>query len=335
MNAAEVIPALEQVAGVLSNSAATSGEFSAAAKLSRTVVSALDDALVGHQASKAEIFSAIAPPVGAPGKYQLRARSIVETVEAVLAHGRDGETLSARREIAVWLAAQLDVRSRDATKAEAARDETRKPFAAQTRRAQELAAAFATYPDLSTRVGELFVTDIDVRRRAKSAYSRVPRGPSRAVAYSEAFEPPRTIAKPEILQKTVLPRVHNGSRIDSYFPGRYGDITFIEKQHIEFGPDAGILGELVELSRGTPTAEAVDRAVAKADARLIAEFAAAIAKIDKLKALDASITEADISLRYPDGALIFDPTLFPHWVPRMMSRWIALPDLGGYRIAAE
>ena len=132
-----------------------------------------------------------------------------------------------------------------------------------------------------------------------------------------------------------MPRVQKGNRSDSYFPGRYGDITFIERRDCEFGPDAGIVGELAELSRGVPTAEAVDRAVAKADARLIAEFAAAIAEIAKLKALDASTTEADISLRYPDGAMVFDPSLFPHWALRMMARWINLPDLGGYRIAAE
>src|SRR3984957_16269147 len=250
------------------------------------------------------------PPSGA---YRLRPRSIRETIDAVLAHGRDYQTLSAQREIASWLAAALDTRVRDSEKAEEARNKARSPFQSQTRRSQELAAAFATYPALATRVGELFVTDIDVRRRAKSAYSSVPRGPSRAVAYSEAFEPPRTIAKPETLQKTVLPRVHNGSRIDSYFPGRHGDLTFIEKQHIEFGPDAGIVGKLVELSRGVPTAEAVDRAVAEADARLVGEFGKVIAAIAEMKALDASITEADISLRYPDGALIFDPTLFPNW----------------------
>ena len=52
MNAADVIPALEQVAGVLANSAATSGEFAVAAELSLAAVSALDDALAGHQASK-------------------------------------------------------------------------------------------------------------------------------------------------------------------------------------------------------------------------------------------------------------------------------------------
>jgi hypothetical protein len=331
----DIILALEGAAGILADLAATSVELSGAAESARSSVRSIDEALAEHPAAKAEIFGTIAPPAPPSGAYRLRPRSIRETIDAVLAHGRDYQTLSAQREIASWLAAALDTRVRDSEKAEEARNKARSPFQSQTRRSQELAAAFATYPALATRVGELFVTDIDVRRRAKSAYSSVPRGPSRAVAYSEAFEPPRTIAKPEILQKTVLPRVHNGSRIDSYFPGRHGDLTFIEKQHIEFGPDAGIVGKLVELSRGVPTAEAVDRAVAEADARLVGEFGKVIAAIAEMKALDASITEADISLRYPDGALIFDPTLFPQLVPRMMARWINLPDLGGYRIAAE
>jgi hypothetical protein len=331
----DIVLALEGAAGILADLASTPAELSGAAESASSSVRSIDEALAEHPAAKAEIFGAIAPPAPPSGAYRLRPRSIRKTIDAMLAHGRDYQTLSAQREIASWLAAALDTRARDAEKAEDARNKARSPFQSQTRRAQELAAAFATYPTLATRVGELFVTDINVRRRAKSAYSSVPRGPSRAVGYSEAFEPPRTIAKPEILQKTILPRIHNGNRIDSYFPGRHGDIAFIEKQHIEFGPDAGIVGELVELSRGAPTAESVDRAVAKADARLIAEFAAAIAKIDKLKALDAAITAAELSARYPDGALIFDPTLFPQWVPRMMARWITLPDLGGYRVAAE
>jgi hypothetical protein len=329
----DIVLALESAAGVLADLAGTSVELSGAAESARSSVRSIDEALAEHPAAKAEIFGAIAPPAPPRDAYRLRPRSIRETIDAMLAHDRDYQTLSAQREIASWLAAALDTRARDAEKAEDTRNKARSPFQSQTRRAQELAAAFATYPILA--ICELFVTDIDVRRRAKSAYSSVPRGPSRAVAYSEAFEPPRTIAKPEILQKTVLPRVHNGSRIDSYFPGRHGDLTFIEKQHIEFDPDAGIVGKLVELFRGAPTAEAVDRAVAEADARLVGEFGKVIAAIAEMKALDASITEADISLRYPDGALIFDPTLFPQWVPRMMARWINLPDLRGHRVAAE
>jgi hypothetical protein len=320
---------LEQSLGVLQRLEASPGDCSAAAEQARKAVHAIDSENESSPQREAQVLAAIALTRPSRGK------SIAETIKALEALDHESSARALTRKIAVAVAAALDGRARDSEQAEEARNKARSPFQSQTRRAQELAAAFATYPALATRVGELFVTDIDVRRRAKSAYSSVPRGPSRAVAYSEAFSPPRTIAKLEILQKTVLPRVHNGSRIDSYFPGRHNDIAFIEKQHIEFGPDIVIVGELAELSRGAPTVEAVDRAVAKADARLIAEFAAAIAKIDKLKALDASITEADISLRYPDGALIFAPTLFPQWAPRMMARWISLPDLGGYRVATE
>jgi hypothetical protein len=314
--------ALERAHAALQNRTASAGELKAAAEAARAAVRELDGLSEAAPKRRAVVLANTKPLLA----------DIVASLEAI-----DGEdrTRALQREVAVAVAAALDTRARDAENAEEARNKARSPFQAQTRRVQELAAAFATYPALATRVGELFVTDIDVRRRAKSAYSSVPRGPSRAVASIEYFAPPRTIAKPEILQKTVLPRVHNGSRIDSYFPGRHGDITFIEKQHIEFGPDAGIVGKLVELSREAPTAEAVDRAVAEADARLIGEFGKVIAAIAEMKALDASITEADISLRYPDGALIFDPALFPQWALRMMARWITLPDLGRYRIAAE
>jgi hypothetical protein len=320
---------LEHAIGVLQSLEASAADCRAAAEQARKAVHAIESENESAPQREAQVLAAMALTRPSRGK------SIAETIKALEALDDESSARALTRKIAVAVAAALDGRARDSEKAEEARNKSRSPFQSQTRRAQELAAAFATYPALATRVGELLVTDIDVRRRAKSAYSTVPRGPSRAVGHSEAFSPPRTIAKPEILQKTILPRVHKGNRTDSYFPGRYGDTTFIEKQHIEFGPDAVIVGELVELSRGAPTAEAVDRAVAKADARLIAEFAAAIAEIAKLKALDASITEADISLRYPDGALIFDPALFPQWALRMMTRWIVLPDLRGYRVAAE
>ena len=320
---------LEQAIGVLQSLEASAADCSAAAEQARKAVHAIDSENESSPHREAQVLAAIALTRPSRGK------SIAETIKALEALDDESSARALTRKIAVAVAAALDGRARDSEKAEEARNKARSPFQSQTRRAQELAAAFATYPALATRVGELFVTDIDVRRRAKSANSSVPRGPSRAVGYTEAFAPPRTIAKPEILQRTILPRVHRGSRIDSYFPGRYGDITFIEKQHIEFGPDAGIVGEFVELSRGTPTAEAVDRAVAKADARLITEFAAAIAKIDKLKALDAAITAAELGARYPDGGKIFADELFPQWGPRLMARWMVLPDLGGYRIAAE
>ena len=60
------------------------------------------------------------------GAYRLRRRSIHETIDAVLAHGRDYQMLSAQREIASWLAAALDARVRDSEKAEEARNKARR-----------------------------------------------------------------------------------------------------------------------------------------------------------------------------------------------------------------
>jgi hypothetical protein len=131
----------------------------------------------------------------------------------------------------------------------------------------------------------------------------------------------------------ILPRIRNGARSDSYFPGRYGDLTFIENPNLDV--DASIVVELAEMATGAPTAEAVNRAVATADAQLIGEFGKVIASIASLKALDASITSEEFSARYLDGVLIFDPSMFPEWVPRVMARWLALPELGGYRVPAE
>lgn len=228
------ILALEQSLAVLANGAAAAAMLKLAAEEARGAVRGIDEANEAAPKRRAAVLANTKP--------------LADMVALLEALDGENKTRALQREVAVVVAAALDTRARDAEKAEDARNKARSPFQSQTRRAQELAEAFATYPALATRVGELFVTDIDVKRRAKSAYSRVPRGPSRAVGYSEAFEPPRTIAKPEILQKTILPRVHKGNRTDFYFPGPYGDIKFIEKQHIEFGPDAGIVCELAELS---------------------------------------------------------------------------------------
>jgi hypothetical protein len=333
MNAADVIPALEQVAGVLANSAATSGEFSAAAELSRAAVSALDDALAGHQASKAEIFSAIAPPVAAPGKYQLRARSIVETVEAVLAHGRDGETLSARREIAVWLAAQLDVRAREAERAEAARDEARKPFAAETKRAHEFAKRFAEYPTLAARIVSLFRSDVLIARFGSSAYSRVPVRGSH-INFERTIRLPRMLATPERLTAT---------RLLGYWPPKYSDFSGLESVYYHDTDNDLIAGPIYELSqKGTVSNEDVDPVVVRATTLMVSEYSKVCAAIRELLALDDQITAADRDARYPDGALIFDPAMLPeHWQIGAMNKTfngyprVALPMIDGMALAAE
>jgi hypothetical protein len=315
------IPALEQSLAVLSNAAASAATLKLAAEEARGVVRGIDEANEAAPKRRAGVLANTKPLA-----------DMVASLEAI-----DGEdrTRALQREVAVAVAAALDVRARDSEKAEEARNKARSPFQSQTRRAQELAAAFATYPALATRGVELLVTDIAARRLAKSAYSSAPRHSGSSVGHIYEFSSPRVIATPEILQKTILPRVSKGNRIDSYFPGRYGDLTIIERQDCEFDPDAGIVGELAELSRGAPTAEAVDRAVVKADARLLTEFAKVVASIASLKAMDAAITADDVGLRYPDGGKIFADELFPQWAPRTMARWITLPDLGGYRIAAE
>ena len=314
MNAADVIPALEQVAGVLANSAATSGEFSAAAELSCAAVRALDDALAGHQASKAEIFSAIAPPVAAPGKYQLRARSIVETAEAVLAHGRDCEILSARREIAVWLGAALDVRAREAAKAEAARDEARKPFAAETKRARELAKRIGEAPKLFKQIVSQFSADIAIANLGKAAWSRAPRPQGRHAGYDIRFDNvvPRIIATQEALSSVRLPGFskHDLSALDRVFHHEDEDSE-------EFGAVmAQQVRELRELIRNHDqrrvaiSDESVARAVARAQAVLVSEYDKTCRAIRELLALDAQLTAAEAGARYPDGALIFDPRFF-------------------------
>jgi hypothetical protein len=176
--------------------------------------------------------------------------SIAETIKALRKLDDEMSNRALTRKAGIALADHLDERVRDAAKTDAGRDEARKPFSAQTRRAQELAKAFGGYPALASRVVELLVTDIAVRRLAKSAYSSAPRDPgSRAVRRVDSFDTPLAIARPEILQKTILPRVHKGNRLDSYFPGRFGDLSFIERLDCEFDPDAGILSELAELSR--------------------------------------------------------------------------------------
>jgi hypothetical protein len=325
---------LEQAAGVLADLDATSGDLDKAAQLARGAVSAIDDAIAAHPELKAEIFNRIAPPAALPGKYRLRPHSISETVDNLLAHEREGQAIWGRRAVAAWLAAALDKKAREVEKTEAAIVAARAPFKAEAQRAAELAKAFATYPALAERVVELLVTDVAIRRQAKSAYSTVPRHHgSRAVGRIDVFESQWAIATPEILSKTILPCIRNGSRYDSYFPGRYGDFTFIENPNLDV--DASFVAELAELSRGAPTVEAVNRAVAKADAKLVSEFGKVIASIASLRALDASIDAAELGARYPDGGKIFADELFPEWAPRTMARWIVLPEIGGYRMAAE
>jgi hypothetical protein len=170
---------LKQALATLSNRTASSGELKAAAELARKAVSEIDAEHDSAPAREAEILAV------------MTSKALVETLEALEALDKVGEQRALMRKIGTALAAALDTRARDAEKAEEARNKARSPFQSQTRRAQELAKAFEGYPALASRVVELFVTDIAVRRLAKSAYSSVPRDPgSRAISRVDSFDVP-------------------------------------------------------------------------------------------------------------------------------------------------
>ena len=104
-----------------------------------------------------------------------------------------------------------------------------------------------------------------------------------------------------------------------------------------------IAGPIYELSQKGPVSnEDVDRVLARAQALLVSEYSKVCAAIRELLALDDQITAADRDGRYPDGALIFDPAMFPtHWQIGVMNKTfngfprIALPGIDGMAMAAE
>jgi hypothetical protein len=333
MNMSDIVPALEQAAAVLADLVSTSAELSGAAESARASARSLDDALARHPARKAEIFGAIAPPAPPASAYRLRARSIGETIDAVLAHGCDYQTLMAQHEIASWIAAALDVRSRDAAKAEAARDEARKPFVAETKRAHEFAKRFAEYPTLAARIVSLFRSDVLIARFGSSAYSRVPVRGSH-INFERTIRLPRMLATPERLTAT---------RLLGYWPPKYSDFSGLESVYYHDTDNDLIAGPIYELSqKGTVSNEDVDRVVARATTLMVSEYSKVCATIRELLALDDQITAADRDGRYPDGALIFDPAMFPtHWQIGVMNKTfngfprIALPGIDGMAMAAE
>jgi hypothetical protein len=333
MNAADVIPALEQVAGVLADLASTSGDLDSAARLAHGAVSTLDDAIAAHPELRAESFNRVAPPAAPPGTYRLRPHSISETVDNLLAHEREGQVIWARRAVAAWLANASDTRAREVEKTENARDAARGPFAAQTRRVLDLAKAFATYPATAARIVGLFRSDTLIARFGSSAYSQVPVRGSH-VNYERTIRLPRIIATPERLTAT---------RLLGYWPPKYSDFSGLESVYYPDIESDIIAGPVYELGlKGTVSNEDVDRVVAHAQTALVAEYNRSRAEIHELVALDDQITAADRGARYPDGALIFDPAIFPeHWQIGLMGKTfngyprIALPATDGLPMAAE
>jgi len=304
--------ALDQPFAVLANRTASSLALRTAAEQARGAVRAFDEAHTSAPHRRAQILSNMKPP-------------LTNTVAALAALDEEGRTRERHREIAIAIAAQLDARALDAEKAEIARDEARKPFHEQTRRAHELAKRLAEYPTIAERVVQLFCTDVAIRKFSGNAYSRVPRPQGSHIGYERTISLPRLIATPAVLAATCLPCVQNGEWTRNFWPARHQDYSWIVHAADELSDD-GIVSPLRQLARGAPADSDVAFAIAKADAVLVAEFGKAIAAIHELVSLDGTISAEDLAAKYPDGGAIFDPSLFQNWKPRWMRNWIRLPS---------
>jgi hypothetical protein len=266
---------LDQPWLTLQNRTASAGELKLAAELARQAVAALDSEMDQATKRRAGVLANTKPRA--------------DRVASLKALDDENRTRAYQREVAVADAAALAARAHDAEQAEAAQNWARSPFAA--------------YEALAARACQLLVSDVTIRRLARNAYLQVPRGPSAAINY-ELGDLPRILATPDVLGSMILPRFvdGNGNRGYNFWPPHGSHDDALRSQSFEFDADHVLVAELSNLSHGRPTHEAVDRALAKADAALLAEFGKVIDGIAKLKAHDA--------------------------LGRVESGWIALPSLG-------
>jgi hypothetical protein len=335
------IPALEQAHATLQNRTASAGELKAAAEQARSAVRTIDEAIAAAPQREDQVLARMTPP---PAPY-LPGRSIAQTRSALEVIAGEDRTRVLDRKIAARLAADLDALAREAEAVEKARDEKRKPFVDQTRRARDYAQRVAEAAKLFKQVVTQFSADIVIADLGKSAWSRAPRPQGSHVGYDISFDDivPRIIATQEALSSVRLPGFskHDFSALERY---RYEDT---DSEY--FGAViAQSLQELRDLIRNHDerrivlSDEGVARAVQRAQTALVSEYNRTCGAIRELLGLDAKITATDCAARYPDGALIFDPAMFPeHWHLGMMSRTInghpriALPPIGGLARAAE
>jgi hypothetical protein len=327
---------LEQALRLLSQRGASSEELSASGEEMREVVRKIDEGEAAAPQHRASVLT-IPPTERAP-----LLAAIVRALETLDAEDRNR---AVEREIAVSLAAQLDARACAVAETEALRDKARKPFEAETKRARDLAKRIGEAPKLFKQVVSQFRADIVTAHLGKSAWSRTPRPQGSHIGYDISFDDivPRIIATQEALSSVRLPGFskHDFSALERY---RYEDT---DSEY--FGAViAQSLQELRDLIRNHDerrivlSDEGVARAVQRAQTVLVTEYNKTCGAIRELLALDAKITATDFAARYPDGAPIFDPAMFPeHWHLGMMSKSIngyprvALPSLGGLARAAE
>jgi hypothetical protein len=328
------VAALQQAHAALQNRTASAGEFKAAADQARSAVSAIDEAMAAAPQREDQVLAQMTPPF----ESYLPGRSIAQTREALEAMAGEDRMRVLDRKIAARLAADLDALAREAEAAEAARDEKRKPLLDQTRRARDHAQWVAKYPVFAAQIVGLFKTDVVITLLGKSAYSRTPPDRGSHIAYERTFHVPRVIASDEVMRATKLP---------GFWPPRYRDFSVLEPPNWYLldevdGVDARIVGPLRELRQNADqrrivlSQDDVDRAIARAQAALVAGLNKAAAGLRELLAREAAINTEDREAKYPDGQRIFDQTLFPEtWQVGLMNRRVVLPSFDGLARAAE
>jgi hypothetical protein len=300
------IPAFEQALRLLSQRVAPSAELSASAEEMRGAVRKIDEAEAAAPQHRASALT-IPPTERAP-----LLAAIVRALETLDAESRNR---AVQREIAVSIAAQLDVRACAVAEVEAFRDKARKPFEAETKRARDLAKRIGEAPKLFKQVVSQFQADIVIAHLGKSAWSRTPRPQGSHVGYDISFDDivPRIIATQEALSSVRLPGFSKH------------DFSALERAHHYEDTDSEYFGaviaqplqELRELIRNHDerrvvlSDEGVARSVQRAQTALVTEYNETCGAIRELLALDAKITATDCAARYPDGAPIFDRAMFP------------------------
>lgn len=307
--------ALEQSLATLSNRTAPAQELRGAGEQALAAVSEIDAKADLAPQREAEILRA------------MTSKSLGETLEALEALDKEGEQRALMRKVATHLATALDAGVRERAKFEAERDEARRPFAAQTRRAMEFAEKIvAIYAPNAASIVHLFQDDVLISKMGANTYSALPAPRGTHVSYVRTWHVPR-----------VLAAAVGATKLPEFWPPRYNDFTILEQRvHFEEDDDEIVRPIRALIKRG-PTAESeVDAAIARAQALVLAEYRKAADAIGDLLRLDATVTAADRELKYPDHAPVFDPALFPsYWIAGLMNRRVVLPSLDGLARAAE
>jgi hypothetical protein len=219
---------LEQSLAVLQNRGASAADCSAAAEQARMAVHGIDTENESAPAREAKVLAALSPPINHP--FVSGGAMITETLAALTAAEEDNRQRALLRKAVQSIAEQLERRARERGEFEAGRDAVRKPFAAQSRRATELAEKIlAIYLPNAAKVVTLFYDDVLVSRLGESAYSNLPAPRGTHINYVRTWRVQRLLTTPEVMSATKLPE---------HWPPRFNDYSVLEqRRHFEEDDD--------------------------------------------------------------------------------------------------